>query len=54
MKTVHTGLAITKAEWDRSLVLIGETMTALKIPEKEQQELASLVVPFEKDIVEKP
>jgi hemoglobin len=54
MKTAHAGLAITKAEWDRSLVLIGETMTALKIPEKEQQELASLVVPLEKDIVEKP
>ena len=54
MKTVHTGLAITKAEWDRAVVLIGETLTKMKVPAEESQELASLVVPLEKDIVEKP
>ena len=54
MKTAHAGLAITKAEWDRSVVLIGETLTALKVPEKEQKDLAALIVPLEKDIVEKP
>ena len=34
--------------------LIGETLTALKVPDQEQQDLASLIVPLEKDIVEKP
>jgi hemoglobin len=54
MKTVHTGLGITKAEWDKGVALIGETLTALKVPAEETQDLASLLVPLEKDIVDKP
>ncbi|MGH6926408.1 MAG: group I truncated hemoglobin [Propylenella sp.] len=53
MKTVHEGIGITKAEWDRALVLFGETLKALNVPEAESQELAGLITPLEKDIVEK-
>lgn len=54
METTHAGLGISKAEWDKSLALMGETLTALKVPAEESQHLASLLVPLEKDIVEKP
>lgn len=54
MKTAHAGMGVTKAEWDKSVVLIGETLKALKVPDKESQDLATLVIPLEKDIVEKP
>jgi hemoglobin len=54
MKTAHAGIGISKQEWDKALALFGETLTALKVPEAEGQELASLIVPLEPDIVEKP
>jgi hemoglobin len=54
MKTAHAGIGITKAEWDRSLVVFGESLKALNVPEAEGQELAGLITPLEKDIVEKP
>jgi hemoglobin len=54
MKTAHAGIGISKAEWDKSLALFGETLTALHVPDAEGQELASLIVPLEADIVEKP
>ena len=53
MKTVHTGTGISKADWDRSLVIFVEVLTKLKVPEKEQKDLAALLVPLEKDIVQK-
>ena len=53
MKTAHVGIGITKAEWDKSLELFGATLTNLKVPAEEGQELASLIVPLEADIVEK-
>jgi hemoglobin len=52
MKTAHAGVKVTKAEWDKAVALIGETLTALKVPVEESQELASMLVPLEKDIVE--
>lgn len=52
MKTVHAGMHVTKEEWDKAVALIGETLTALKVPAEESQELASMLVPLEKDIVE--
>ena len=54
MKTTHAGLGISKAEWDKSVMLIGKTLKALKVPDQESQDLASLIMPLEKDIVEKP
>jgi hemoglobin len=52
MKTVHTGLHITKADWQHSLELFGQTMAKFDVPEQEQKDLAALLVPLEKDIVE--
>jgi len=53
MKTAHAGARITKADWDRSLKIFGEVLSKFKVPDKEQQELAALLIPLEKDIVEK-
>jgi len=53
MKTVHTGLGITEAEWQKSVMYIGQSMAALKVPAEEQKDLAAAVGPLEKDIVEK-
>jgi len=53
MKTAHAGSGVTKADWDRSLKIFGEVLNKFQVPEKEQQELAALLVPLEKDIVEK-
>ena len=53
MKTAHAGASVTKADWDHSLKIFGEVLNKFKVPEKEQQELAALLVSLEKDIVEK-
>ncbi len=53
MKTAHAGAGISKADWKRSLDAFVATLTKFKVPEKEQKELAALIVPLEKDIVEK-
>ncbi len=54
MKTSHEGLGISKAEWDASVAAFIATLNKLKVPEEEQKELAAIVLPLEKDIVEKP
>jgi hemoglobin len=53
MKTSHAGAGITKSDWDRSLKIFGEVLNKFKVPEREQKELAALLGPLEKDIVEK-
>ena len=53
MKVAHAGAGITKADWDRSLKSFGEVLNKFKVPEKEQQELAALPLPLEKDVVDK-
>ena len=53
MKTTHAGIGVTKADWDHSLKILGEVLNKLKVPDKEQQDLAALLGPLEKDIVEK-
>jgi len=53
MKTAHAGAGVTKADWDHSLKIFGEVLNKFKVPEREQQELAALLTPLEKDIVEK-
>ena len=53
MKTAHAGAGITKADWDRSLKIFGDVLNKFKVPEKEQQELAALLLPLEKDVVDK-
>jgi hemoglobin len=53
LKVAHAGLGITKAQWDKSVVLLTDTLNKFKVPEEEQKDLAALVLPLEKDIVEK-
>jgi hemoglobin len=53
MKTANAGAGVTKADWDHSLKIFGGVLNKFKVPEKEQQELAALLLPLEKDIVEK-
>jgi len=54
MKLVHTGLGITKAEWDASVKLLVATLDKFKVPAPEKGEVLAAVGPLEKDIVEKP
>ena len=53
MKTTHAGAGITKAAWDRSLKIFGEVLNKFEVPEKERQESAALLLPLEKDVVDK-
>jgi hemoglobin len=52
MKTSHAGAGITKADWDHTLAIFGEVLNKFKVPDREQKELAALLAPLEKDIVE--
>ena len=53
MKVAHAGIGISKAEWDAAFVAMGETLKKLKVPEREQTDLVAILLPLEKDIVEK-
>jgi hemoglobin len=53
MKLVHTGLEITKEEWDISVKHLTDTLNKFKVPEKEQKEVLAAIGGLEKDIVEK-
>jgi hemoglobin len=54
MKLVHTGLNITKSEWDASVKHLITTLDKFKVPAKEKGEVLGAVGPLEKEIVEKP
>ena len=54
MKTTHAGMRITNADFD---ALVGDLVAALnkfKVPEREKNELLSVLGPMRKDIVETP
>jgi hemoglobin len=51
MKTAHTGLHITKAEWNASAAHLVETLNKFKVPEKEQSEVMTMVSSLKGDIV---
>ena len=53
MKTAHAGMGVTKAEWDHTVKLFIDALNKFKVPEREQKELAGVIVPLEKEIVEK-
>jgi hemoglobin len=53
MKTAHAGIGITKAEWDKATEYFAAAMVDLKVPDQEQKDLVALIVPLEKDVVEK-
>jgi hemoglobin len=54
MKTSHTGLGITNAEWDAAARHLAASLDKFKVPEKEKGEILAFVVSLKKDIVEKP
>lgn len=54
MKMAHAGIGISKAEWDKATGYFVEAMQSLNVPEQEQKDLTALILPLEKDIVEKP
>ena len=54
MKTTHTGLGITEAEWDAAAKHLIAAMDKYKVPQPEKDELMAFVATQKKDIVEKP
>jgi hemoglobin len=53
MKTSHSGLGITNAEWDAAAKHLVASMDKYKVPEREKNEVLAFVTTLKKDIVEK-
>lgn len=51
MKTAHTGLHITDADWNTSAAHLTETLNKFKVPQKEQSEVMAAVSRLKGDIV---
>ena len=51
MKTTHTGMKITEAEWNATVEDLVKSLNKLKVGPKEQQELLSALGGMKKDIV---
>ncbi len=54
MKTAHTGLGITEADWKEGVDDLVATLNKFKVPDKEKGEVLAAVSGLKKDIVEKP
>lgn len=54
MKTVHTGMGVTSAQFDALAGHLVATLDKFKVPEKEKGELLAIIGPMKKDIVEEP
>ena len=54
MKTSHTGLGITEADWKEAVNDLVATLDKFKVPAKEKGEVLGAVSGLKKDIVEKP
>lgn len=53
MKTTHTGLGITEADWDAAAKHLIAALDKYKVPQAEKDELMTFVGTQKKDIVEK-
>jgi hemoglobin len=51
MKTAHTGLNITEADWDQMVKLLGQTFDKFNVPEKERADVVGAVAGLKGDIV---
>ena len=51
MKTSHTGLHITEADWNSSAAHLTETLNKFKVPQKEQDEVMAAIGGLKGDIV---
>lgn len=54
MKTAHTGLGITEADWQEGVDALVATLDKFKVPDKEKSDVLGAVSGLKKDIVEKP
>jgi hemoglobin len=54
MKTAHQGLKITEKEWQAGVNDLVGAIDKFKVPQKEKNELLSIISSTKKDIVEKP
>jgi hemoglobin len=52
MKTSHAGLGITEAQWNLGVTHLVATLNKFKVPEREQNELATALTQLKPDIVE--
>lgn len=53
MKTAHSGMGITEADWNQAVALLGQTLDKFKVGETERGELVTALSALKKDIVEK-
>lgn len=53
MKTSHSGMGITEADWNQMVVLLNQTLDKFKVPDAERKELLGALSGLKKDIVEK-
>jgi hemoglobin len=51
MRTAHTGLGITDADWDASVKHLVATLDKFHVPEKEKGEVLGAISPLKADIV---
>jgi hemoglobin len=51
MKTAHTGLNITEADWDQMVKLLGQTFDKFSVPEKERTDVLGALAGLKGDIV---
>ncbi len=54
MKTVHKGLGISEADWQVAVKHLTATLDKFKVPQKEKDEVLTLISSLKNDIVEKP
>src|SRR5688572_31914441 len=52
MKTSHSGMGITEADWNKAVSHLVATLDKLKVPEKEKAELLALASTLKADIVD--
>jgi hemoglobin len=53
MKTAHTGLGISSADWNRSVELLVATLDKFQVPAKEKADVLAALSALKADIVEK-
>ena len=51
MKTVHTGMKISEAEWNATVENLGKALDKHNVAAKEKQELVAAIAPMKGDIV---
>jgi hemoglobin len=52
MKTSHAGLVITESEWDAQMKYIASALDKFKVPQKEKEEVLTIIENLKRDIVE--